>query len=93
MISLPERIPAVLEALLAGQPLTPAKVEFAWKLSVGPALARATQVTCDPDGTVRVRTASAHWQREVRRAAPLIESRLGRLLGAGTVRRIDVEPR
>ncbi len=91
MHPLPDRIPAVLEALLAGQPLTSAKVEFAWKLSVGPALARATRVSRDADGTLRVRAADAHWHREVQRAIPLIAGRLARLLGPGTVTRFAVE--
>lgn len=81
----------MLEALLAGQPLTPAKVEFAWKLSVGPALARATQVSREADGTLRVWAADAHWRREVQRAFPLIAGRLARVLGPGAVTRFAVE--
>lgn len=84
-------IPAALEALLAPQPLTPAKVAFAWRVSVGPALARATTVTREANGTLRVAAGSAHWRREVRRAAPLIEARLARLLGAGVVTRVQVD--
>jgi predicted nucleic acid-binding Zn ribbon protein len=93
MHPLSDTVPAALSELLERQPLTPAKVEFAWRVAVGPALARATRVSLEPDGVLRVATTDRHWTREVESARALILARLARLLGSDAVRIILVRTR
>jgi hypothetical protein len=83
-------VPDVLAEVLQRQPLSPAKVAFAWRTAVGPAVERATRVTLSADGTLEVVAVDAHWQREVERSARLVGARLERLLGPGLVRRVSV---
>lgn len=87
-----DAVPATIAALLARQPLSPAKVEFAWRVTVGPAIARATEVELAPDGVLLVTTADRHWSREVESARALILARMVRLLGPDVVRLIVVRP-
>ena len=77
--------------MLRQQPLSPAKVAFAWRAAVGSSLGRATTASLDPAGQLVVLARNAHWQREVRRSVDLIAARLDRLLGAGVVGRIVVK--
>jgi hypothetical protein len=80
----------VLRDLLSTQPDTAAKVEFAWRLAAGAAMARATSIAWT-DGKLIVRARDAQWRREVRRARPTIAARLNRTLGPGVVTAIHVE--
>jgi hypothetical protein len=80
-----------LQTLLAGQPTTPAKVAFAWRMAAGPALGRAGIPQWSEGGTLRVRARDAAWLREIRHARPVIAERLAQLLGPDVVRRIVVE--
>ena len=75
--------------ILARQPLTPAKVVFAWRMAAGPAFSRAAKATF-AEGTLSIRTASAAWRKEIERAAPLIKERLAGLVGKNVVRWIVV---
>ena len=75
-----------LRLALADQPLTAAKVDFAWRIAAGPALARATSVTWSPNGRLSVRAKSEAWRREVMRARPLILQRISQLIGPDAVR-------
>jgi hypothetical protein len=79
----------VLQDLLRGQPETPAKIEFAWRMAAGPALARATEVAWH-DHVLVVRARSEAWQREATRARTIVMARLAALLGPGVVRAIRV---
>jgi hypothetical protein len=79
-----------LRMILRDQPNSEAKVDFAWKVAAGPALARATRVSWSSPGTMHVRAASDAWQREVMRARPVIAERLNLLLGPDVVRTITV---
>jgi hypothetical protein len=81
-----------LRMLLDGQPTTPAKVVFAWRIAAGDSLARATAVRWTPDGTLHVRARSDPWRTEIARAKPLILRRLAELVGPDAVVRLDVEP-
>jgi len=90
MQSISDAVPAALAALLERQPLSPAKVDFAWRVAVGPAVARATQVALDTEGVLVVTTTDRHWTREVESARPLVLARLARLLGPNVVSRIVV---
>jgi hypothetical protein len=79
-----------MRLLLDEQPLTEAKVRFAWTMAVGPALARAATVSF-ADGTLRVRAKSAAWRDELRRATPLTRHRLAQFLGDDAVRTIVID--
>jgi hypothetical protein len=67
--------------LLRNQPLTPAQVGFAWRVAVGPALARVTRATLAPDGFLQVEATDAAWRRELVRSDALIRTRVEQLLG------------
>lgn len=71
--------------MLARQPLSEAKVVFAWRVTAGPAFSRAAKATF-ADGTLSIRTPSAAWRKEIERAAPLLKERLAGLLGKNIVR-------
>lgn len=75
--------------LIAGQPLTEAKVRFVWTIVAGPALARASTVTF-ADGTLSVRTPSDAWRHAIERARPAMFARLSEFLGSGAVTSIVV---
>lgn len=81
-------IPAVLADVIRKAPLCPEKVEFAWRSAVGPNVDRVTKVHLDASGVLYVRSADAHWAREVKRSSRLIASRLTALLGDGVVKKI-----
>lgn len=89
MIPLAQVIPGALEAALRRAPLTPDKVAFAWRVAVGPAVDRATRVELR-ESVLYVRAKDPAWRREVERSAALIRTRLQRLLGADSVRSVDV---
>lgn len=82
-------VPGALADLLRGAPLSPGKVDFAWKAAVGPALQRTTSVRLE--GTqLLVDAATAQWAREIGRSSRVILSRLQLLLGEDTVTAIVV---
>ena len=58
MIAARDCAPRAIGELLRGQPLSKAKIRFAWHTSVGSSMARATSVELDPKGTLYVRTDS-----------------------------------
>jgi hypothetical protein len=74
----------VLPALLRKQPLTPEKVQFAWRLSVGAAIDRATRVRLA--GATLVVHGEPQWLKEIERSHSLILRRLQRVLGESVVR-------
>jgi Dna[CI] antecedent, DciA len=80
----------VLSELIRRQPASQEKMAFAWQLAVGPALARVTTVELAQD-VLRVRVSDARWMVEVRRARPLVLTRLQQLLGPDAVTRIDID--
>jgi hypothetical protein len=80
-----------LQSLLNDQPVTAAKVVFAWQIAAGPAMSRATSPVWSEDGVLRVRARDAAWRREVARARPMIAQRVGQLLGPDVVRKIVIE--
>jgi hypothetical protein len=79
----------VVTKLLQQQPLSDAKVAFAWRTAVGPAVARATAVTLR-DGTLEVLASGEHWRREIAHSADMIVGRLAALLGRDVVQRLSV---
>jgi hypothetical protein len=82
-------LPDALAAIIRNAPLSPEKVEFAWRMAVGPSLGRVTTVAL-AGHVLRVRAENAAWRREVERSAALIRVRLESLLGRGVVRGLDV---
>ncbi len=91
MIPVREVAPRAVTTLLRDQPLTTAKVQFAWRASVGPAMARATAVNLAADGTLHVAAEGHHWRTETARSIAVIRRRLRELLGRGVVKRITVK--
>jgi len=92
MDSLDRVASGALRTILAAQPLTDAKVAFAWTMAAGPALSRAATVSLGQTGVVRVRPASLAWYQEVMRALPLLRQRMADLLGGEVVASLDVVP-
>jgi len=78
-----------LAEMLARQPMSPGKLQFAWRAAVGPALARAATLAWR-EGRVVVRPSSAEWKREIERARPVILDRLRLLLGRDSVKRLEI---
>ncbi len=93
MIPARELIVRSLGEALQGQPMSSGKLKLAWESAVGSAIARATEVDLDPDGTLRVTADSEHWRREISRSLVVIKRRLAALLGPRTVRRISTQRR
>jgi predicted nucleic acid-binding Zn ribbon protein len=87
-----QALPGALAELLRGAPLSPGKVDFAWKAAVGPTFQRVTVVRLEGH-TLLVEAASHAWATEVRRAASTILPRLQTLLGQKTVTAIQVRDR
>jgi predicted nucleic acid-binding Zn ribbon protein len=82
-------IPGALLTVLRDAPISQGKVGFAWRVAVGPALQRATEVRLE-ERVLIVETSSPQWSREVMRSSPVILRRLQELLGADVVERIEV---
>ena len=89
MRPLTHALPGALRLLLHEMPLSSGKVEFAWDAAVGPAVARATNVKLENQLLI-VETTSAQWSSEIMRSSRIILDRLEKLLGEGTVARIEV---
>ena len=89
MLPVHHLIPAVLAEVLRKAPLTPEKVAFAWRASVGPAINKVT--TVELRGRVlHVRAKDASWQREVERSLGIVRSRMEALLGDAVIGDIRV---
>ena len=78
-------IPRAIAALLRATPMSPGKLEFAWKTVVGPAMDRGTFVRLDRQRLL-VDTRTAAWAKEVSRSRHMILSRLQSLLGGQPLR-------
>ncbi len=90
MEQLQQTIPDVVARLVRNAPLCSEKVAFAWRASVGPAMARAAEMRLSEDGVVEVVCTDDHWRREIRRSLPLIKERLTALLGGDVVKKLKV---
>jgi pyridoxine 5'-phosphate synthase PdxJ len=89
MVPVHRVMPHALAAVLRQAPLSPAKVAFAWRMAVGPALDQATTVHLRED-VLHVEARDAAWRREIERSRTLIQTRLAALLGEAAVRRVQV---
>jgi hypothetical protein len=83
-------LPRVVAELFRKGPLSQAKLEAAWRISVGDALSRVTTVCLQPGGSVEVRPADQRWHGELKRSSSVILGRLNGLLGAAAVTRLSV---
>ncbi|MBI1874789.1 MAG: DUF721 domain-containing protein [Acidobacteria bacterium] len=81
---------SALGSLLKAGPLSPGKLQFAWRLSVGPAIDRVSRVALGPDGSVVVMVSDPRWKKEIGRSRETIRQRLAELLGKDAVKRITV---
>jgi hypothetical protein len=77
---------SVIPRLLASSPMTPEKVNLAWRVAVGAAIDRVTRARLT--GVTLIVEGEAPWLREVDRSSDLILARLQRLLGPDAVRGI-----
>lgn len=87
MQPLTQFVPRALADLLRPAPLSAGKVDFAWRTSVGPNMARVSHVRLE-GGVLLVEAQTPHWASAVMRATPLILPRMQALLGAEQIREI-----
>lgn len=83
-------MPAVLADVIRKAPLTDEKVAFAWRLTVGPAVAKATTVRLGSNGTLYVKADAPAWNDALGKSLGMIRSRLAHYLGETTVKSIDL---
>ncbi|MBY0494650.1 MAG: DUF721 domain-containing protein [Cyanobacteria bacterium] len=91
MIKANQVMPAVVADVIRKAPLTDEKVAFAWRLAVGPAVAKATTVRLAADGTLYVSAESKAWVDSIRASVGLIRSRLAHFLGDDAVKRMSYD--
>lgn len=82
MFSAKELAPGTIQKLIAEQPHSWGKVEAAWHLAVGGAMARRTTPIRDADGIVYVRADDARVAAQLEFHRAVIERRLKDILGA-----------
>jgi ligand-binding sensor domain-containing protein len=91
MLSSKELANLVTCKLLRDQPLSPAKVQFAWRATVGIPMSRVTSVTLDEKGTLWVHTSNENWRRETARSTDFIKKKLTKLLGNNVVKKLIIK--
>ena len=84
-------ISPVISQLLRKQPMSPAKLSFAWRTAVGETIHRASTVTLTKEGILEVWAVDQHWRREIQRATPVIIPRLQRLLHGTLIKGLVVD--
>ncbi|HUR35485.1 MAG TPA: DUF721 domain-containing protein [Vicinamibacterales bacterium] len=82
-----EVLPRALAQIVRQAPLSAGKVDFAWRSSVGAAMARVSAVRLE-DGVLLVEAQTPQWAAAVMRASPMILSRLRTMLGPEAIREI-----
>ena len=80
-------IPRALAQIVRQAPLSPGKVDFAWRSAVGTAMARSSAVLLD-NGVLLVEAQTAQWASAIMRSSPVILSRIQGMLGPDAVREI-----
>jgi len=83
-------VASAIARIVRPAPLSIEKVMFAWRVSVGAALARLTRVTLGHDGVMNVVVEDGRWVKELERSSPAILERLRDLLGQDEVCRIEI---
>jgi len=71
-------------------PLSTEKVLFAWRMAVGPAIARVSHVALSDRRTLVATLTDARWRPELDRSADIILVRLQQLLGDDVVERLEL---
>lgn len=87
MIPLQQFSSGVIAEIVRRQPASKDRTNFAWQLTVGPALARATTVELR-DGILTVRALDRRWIQEIERARDSVTLRMQHILGADQIARI-----
>ena len=82
-------MPGVLAEVMRKGPMCDEKVTLAWRLAVGPQIAKVTTVRLVPDGTLHIKTDSQTWIDAVRKSTSLIQIRMGDLLGENLVKKLE----
>ena len=77
-------MPRALAEIMRQAPLSPGKVDFAWRSAVGASMARASRVRLEGT-TLLVDTQSAEWASAIMRSSPIILPRLQAVLGPDAV--------
>ncbi len=91
MDSLQTVLPRALVELFRQGPMSQGKLEAAWRVAVGDAIARVSTVRLQPDGSVEVRAADQRWHRELKRSSAIILTKLNTLLGPQAIRTLHVK--
>jgi Dna[CI] antecedent, DciA len=91
--ALQHALPGVLIEIVRRQPVTAAKVDFAWRTAVGPTMARAARVALDAEGTLLIEPSDAYWRHEIEQSLSTVRARLDTLLGDAIVRIAVASPR
>jgi predicted nucleic acid-binding Zn ribbon protein len=91
VFSLHSVVPGALTQLFRQGPMSQGKLEVAWRVAVGDALARVTAVRLQAAGVVEVQAADTRWNAELKRSSSMILTRLIGLLGPESVRQIVVK--
>ena len=86
---LAQAVPNAITTLLRTTPMSPGKMQFAWKVAVGPAMDRGTFVRLE-GGNLLVEAKTAAWAKEVSRSSGIILNRLQTLLGPEVVTELTV---
>ena len=85
MFSLHSVVPGALTELFRQGPMSQGKLEVAWRVAVGDALARVTTVRLQAAGVVEVQAVDSRWNAELKRSSSMILTRLVGLLGPGGI--------
>ena len=92
MQPLKQAIPRALTEVVRRAPLSPGKVDFAWRLAVGPSVQRNTTIRLEA-GRLLIDAANRQWADEVRRSSRVIVARLQALLGESAITALEVRAR
>jgi len=84
-------ISSTIARVVRPAPLSPEKVLFAWRASVGPAVSRVTRVRLNGLGVLEVVVDDDRFGDELARSVPVVLSRLQGLLGVDIISRLDLK--
>jgi predicted nucleic acid-binding Zn ribbon protein len=65
-----------------------ARVQVAWELAAGPAIAAAAAPTAERDGVLTITCSAAVWAQELELIAPMLLERLNQALGEDLLHRL-----
>jgi len=82
-------MPAIVAEIIRKGPMCDEKVSLAWRLAVGPQIAKVTTVRLVADGTLHIKAESQAWIDAVRKSNSLIHIRMGDLLGENLIKRLE----